>query len=406
MSSAVYYQFKSQKEPSRISFDGTGISVFDLKREIITINKLGSGTDFDLAIYHANTNEEYKDDTTIIPRSTSVIARRLPASKFGKGTAARYVTGRAPTTSNSRVESFSNSKKPHPASSTSASAPSATTLSAVGVAASGNEEDMIKAMFAASSAQWNETLDQMSQQTAIHKARPGANNAPVPDRPPPVGYICYRCGEKGHWIQACPTNADPNYDGKPRVKRTTGIPRSFLKTVAKPLPGGDGDDTEEGKGGVMVNSEGEYVVAVADSKSWEKYQARATASTKTSDRPVSEELACKLCAKIAKAAVRFPCCKWLACEECAQEALLGSDFVCPNAACKTPEVLLEGLEVDEEIRGKVEEWIKEGEAQMSPSGTPKTENAVVNSKKRAAEDDVWRTPPKNPNRGRSIRPIA
>jgi len=40
-----------------VTFDGTGISVFELKREIITINRLGDGTDFELAIYNEDTNE-------------------------------------------------------------------------------------------------------------------------------------------------------------------------------------------------------------------------------------------------------------------------------------------------------------------------------------------------------------
>lgn len=55
--SFVFYRFRSQKEPSRISFDGTGISVWDLKKEIIMENKMGKGTDFDFAIYNADTEE-------------------------------------------------------------------------------------------------------------------------------------------------------------------------------------------------------------------------------------------------------------------------------------------------------------------------------------------------------------
>jgi protein MPE1 len=57
MSSSVYFKFKSQKEPSRVTFDGTGISVFELKRQIIQINRLGDGSDFDLAIYNQDTND-------------------------------------------------------------------------------------------------------------------------------------------------------------------------------------------------------------------------------------------------------------------------------------------------------------------------------------------------------------
>ena len=51
MASSVFFKFKSQKEPTRVEFDGTGISVFELKRDIITKSGLGDGTDFDLAIY-------------------------------------------------------------------------------------------------------------------------------------------------------------------------------------------------------------------------------------------------------------------------------------------------------------------------------------------------------------------
>ena len=57
MSSSVFFKFKSQKEPSRVTFDGTGISVFELKREIISINRLGDGTDFELAVYNEDSNE-------------------------------------------------------------------------------------------------------------------------------------------------------------------------------------------------------------------------------------------------------------------------------------------------------------------------------------------------------------
>lgn len=40
-----------------MTFDGTHISVFDLKREIILNNKMGNGKDFDLSIYDNVTGE-------------------------------------------------------------------------------------------------------------------------------------------------------------------------------------------------------------------------------------------------------------------------------------------------------------------------------------------------------------
>lgn len=57
MTSSVHFKFKSQKEPSRVTFDGTGISVFELKREIINQNRLGDGSDFELAVYNEESNK-------------------------------------------------------------------------------------------------------------------------------------------------------------------------------------------------------------------------------------------------------------------------------------------------------------------------------------------------------------
>ena len=57
MSSVVHYKFRSQREASRVVFDGTAISVWDLKREIIIRNKMGKGIDFDIGLYNAQTEE-------------------------------------------------------------------------------------------------------------------------------------------------------------------------------------------------------------------------------------------------------------------------------------------------------------------------------------------------------------
>lgn len=57
MTSSVFFKFKSQREPTRVEFDGTGISVFELKREIIIKSGLGDGSDFDLHIYTDDNSE-------------------------------------------------------------------------------------------------------------------------------------------------------------------------------------------------------------------------------------------------------------------------------------------------------------------------------------------------------------
>lgn len=68
----------------------------------------------------------------------------------------------------------------------------------------------------------------------------------------------------GHWIQECPTNSDPTFNDRPRIKRTTGIPKSFLTTVEGPQGDSSADGTQPGASGVMVTAEGGFVVARPD----------------------------------------------------------------------------------------------------------------------------------------------
>ncbi|EPS37844.1 hypothetical protein H072_8396 [Dactylellina haptotyla CBS 200.50] len=391
MSSSIFFKFKSQKEPTRLPFDGTAISVFDAKRDIIAIHKLGDGTDFDLAIYDEENNEEYVDDTVMIPRGTAITARRLPPAKPGRGTAQRYVTGKMPTAALSagRIEKKAHTTHTAPASKSAASGSTVPGLGTEGQ----TEEERIAAMFQASSEQWNQTQEQMANARPIHgQGGFKKKNAPAPSHPPPTGYVCYRCGEKGHWIQQCPTNADPNFDGRPRVKRTTGIPKSFLKTVDKPVI----TDDEDGKPvSVMVNAEGEYVVAEPDKASWELFQQKTKAAGLTgaaaAEARVLEEkgLACPIDNKLFKDAVKTPCCGKTYCDDCIQNALVESDLVCPN--CDTKDVLLDRLITDTETREKVKEYLdskksaaeeKDKEKEKSKSPTPakavvvKTESGV------------------------------
>ncbi|KAI1462547.1 DWNN domain-containing protein [Annulohypoxylon moriforme] len=382
MTSSVFFKFKSQKEPSRVEFDGTGISVFELKRDIIVKSGLGDGTDFDLAIYSEDGSEEYDDDTTIIPRSTTVVARRLPPQKPGAGRAARYVSGKMPASSknSSRRENATKATKP-------------TSAALTQMSAAMTEEEKMMAMFQAQSDQWTAQQEEMSHQTAVYK--PGAKKpANVPDHDPPNGYICYRCGHKGHWIQLCPTNDNPEFDNRPRVKRTTGIPRSFLKTVDKSALQQTGTDGEEVKppAGVMVNADGEFVIAEPDKASWEQYQAKTKSSAaaqkaaSAEDRELEEKgLLCSIDKRMFIDPMKTPCCEKTYCNECITNALIESDFICPG--CQTEGVLIDDLKTDDETSTKIQDYLKEKEspktkersksppAMKSPSEAPSTKEA-------------------------------
>lgn len=363
MSSSVFFRFKSQKEPSRVAFDGTGISVFELKREIITVNRLGDGLDFELIISTEDTNEEYDDDTSVIPRSTTVIAKRLPAIKAGRGGAARYVSGKMPQNAkNVHRQEAQGSKQPF----------SNTPSGATAMNGAQNEEERIAAMFKIGADQWMQQQQEMANATPVHRAGPNKGKpSNMPDHPPPPGYICYRCGEKGHWIMVCPTNDDRQYDGRPRVKRTTGIPRSFLKTVQKPMSlvnDGTMDDTKQ-PAGIMVNAEGEWVIAEPDKAAWAQFQAKAKvaavaqeAAARGSKELQDKGLECSIDKRLFVDPTKTPCCQSTFCRDCITNALLENDLRCPE--CATENVPIDDLVPDKQTMTKIRSYEEEKDAEQ------------------------------------------
>lgn len=151
----------------------------------------------------ANTPEEYDDDTVLIPRSTTVIARRLPATNRGQGRAARYVSGRMPA----------NARAPRHDQPTTAKASSG---AGGNISEALTEEEKIAAMFQAGSDQWeqqkqsmakyvaskprsahNSVITSSSSATPVFRPNNSNNKAKVPDHPPPSTYTCHRCGQPG-----------------------------------------------------------------------------------------------------------------------------------------------------------------------------------------------------------------
>ncbi|KAI9924501.1 hypothetical protein MW887_006773 [Aspergillus wentii] len=385
MSSSVHFKFKSQKEPSRVTFDGTGISAFELKREIINQSRLGDGTDFELSIYNEDTSEEYDDDTTIIPRSTSVIARRLPATRPGKGGAARYVSGKMPVNArNASRNDQSLSSRAIPNTSHKVSS------SVLELNNAQTEDEKINALFNLQANQWKEQQQEMANATPVPFGRGRGKPLNVPDHPPPPGYLCYRCREKGHWIQACPTNNDPKFDGKYRVKRSTGIPRSLQTKVEKPESLAlDGSSEDLRNTGVMVNADGDFVIAKPDKAAWELYQEKAKASAAAAAEAAAAEysrelqargLECPIDKRMFLEPTKTPCCQRTYCNDCISNALIESDFVCPG--CATEGVLLDNLAVDDEAVTKIKKY----EAEKADSKKEK-EKQQVNQNSQAIDTE-------------------
>lgn len=76
MASEVYFKFKASIKQDTIQFDGSAISVRDLKNAIKTKCCLRA-SDFDLKLEDGS-GKEYVKENELIPKYTSIIVRRVP----------------------------------------------------------------------------------------------------------------------------------------------------------------------------------------------------------------------------------------------------------------------------------------------------------------------------------------
>ncbi|KAK2146856.1 hypothetical protein LSH36_581g00015 [Paralvinella palmiformis] len=222
--SCIHYKFKSNLDYSTLTFDGLHITLGDLKKLIIQKQKLGKSPDFDLQVTNAQTKEVYKSDDELIPKNASVIVSRAPLGAPSKalGTASEASAspsqGEASASVANRISFEQLSQTPDL------------------VNASASEDDKIRAMIVQSTQDYDQSNYVKSK---------------YPTGRPHAGYVCHKCGQPGHFVATCPNKGLEN--DMPRIKRSTGIPQSFVKVVDNPnMPG------------AMVTNDGHFVVPLID----------------------------------------------------------------------------------------------------------------------------------------------
>ncbi|KAL3524919.1 hypothetical protein ACH5RR_013291 [Cinchona calisaya] len=338
---AVYYKFKSAKDFDSILIDGHFITVRNFKEKIFEFKQLGSGTDSDLVVTNAQTNEEYRDETMLIPKYTSVLIRRVPGRH-------RMPIVIAPIPEPEELKAESESGDVQTVKSGFLGVESSginysddsewdefdlyaipETLPAQPInlvqdsASPGivDEDSKIKALIETPALDW-QRQDGFGPGRGFGRGMGGRmtggrgfGRGGLGRKTPLQGYICHRCKVPGHFIQDCPTNGDPNYDIK-RVKPPTGIPKSML----------------------MATPDGSYalpsgVVAVLrpNEAAFEK-EIEGLHSLRCPIGDLPPELRCPLCKEVMKdAAFTSKCCFKSFCDKCIREYII-SKSVCECGA--------------------------------------------------------------------------
>jgi protein MPE1 len=143
------------------------------------------------------------------------------------------------------------------------------------------------------------------------------------------------------------------------------------------------DDTKA-PSGVMVNAEGEFVIAEPDKASWEKFQAKTKSSAAAQqaaalgDKELQDRgLECPIDKRVFIDPMKTPCCEKTYCNECITNALIDTDFTCPG--CQTEGVLIDDLKPDPETSAKIMVYLEEKNAAKKEKERSKSPSVKVES---------------------------
>lgn len=217
MASRVYFRFSSSTDFDFVSFEGEFITIGELTFLISKKTGVAKDRNTVIELFDSNTREQYVHTNRMVPKNSSVIAKRSPAVK-------------APPIS-------VNVKKTPPPEAPSKNEPQEDEDDGLGpgvFAPEMNEEadkaaisELVNTLSRAWTSDLNmQTMWRRGRGGNVQRGRRGPIRAARTNLPP-LGYICHRCNTPGHFIDECPTNGDPTFDFI-RVRYPTGIPSSML----------------------------------------------------------------------------------------------------------------------------------------------------------------------------------
>ncbi|KAL7290181.1 hypothetical protein TKK_0015891 [Trichogramma kaykai] len=342
---SVHYKFKSTLDYYTVSFDGLYISVADLKKNILQQQKIGKKADFELLITDAQTKEGYHDDSTLIPKNSSLVVSRVPLT-----VAQKRIRERTELSVTHNINDQTEVGK----------SVDLTKLE-------GSELDKINLMMSQSTQEY--------QTSNWVKIRGSSQTGEVPPN-----YRCHKCHRHGHWIKDCPISNEVT-----EIKKSTGIPRSFMVPVEGPsVPG------------AMMTPGGTYAVPAIDHQAYkegkkERPPFTGDPQTDVEQTEIPKDMICPICKDILTDAVMIPCCGKPFCDECIRTYLLESeDHQCPD--CEEKDVSPENMIPSRYLRNAVSRF--------------KNETGYKRLLKRSIEEAAQRTVPEIVTEKISVSPPA
>ncbi|KAK3583584.1 hypothetical protein CHS0354_039402 [Potamilus streckersoni] len=296
--SVIHFKFKNSLDYDSITFDGLHLSLKDLKKCIIQKKRLKS-EEVDLQVINAQTREEYKDNELLIPRNTSVVIARVPVNTGNT---------REPAVSRDKVwEAFRM-----------------TTQAAIEEHENVSHEKHHELDHGHPISEMDRIKEMMRQSTSDFD--PSKYDKKYPTGPVSSTYVCFKCGQIGqHHIYLCPFRGDTTTQDN-RMKRSTGIPQSFMIKVDDPnMPGAYKTNT-----GYAVPAI-DAVAYAQGKKERPPFLPNETREEQEPAMPLPKDYMCLLCSNIMTDAVVIPCCGNNYCDECIRNALLETEeHICPT----------------------------------------------------------------------------
>ena len=369
-SSIILYKFRTSRDFESVELPGASARLFDIKRAIVKAKKLDRGAggsaapqlEFELSVKNALTEEEYTDESMLLPRGTRLVIGRLPAAK-GYGllakiaraeagmstTASNLITNRSAFTAPTGYFTIQSRAGEEDEFVDSAASP----VDPLPQAATGtlNDQELEEKELAALKAVTDQAASMYRPHTTLNRsaisnkfgsAAPVVAGAPRPilNAPPQPFNAPHKMPPSMMKFSTDPELKEHELKQMQTKKRATGIPRTFLTMSG--AEGNTSGNTDHGHDGekemstirlqpntigfeaLIQRGGGQSESGGAQARSLE-YAIKLTATT------IPEHLQCGICHGVLKNAMLVP---WdtegrAVCELCMRDNLAKNGFKCP-----------------------------------------------------------------------------